>query len=210
MASNSIRSRRDERRAPKRAPARRKPVDRFADLQRELRTNKERWRAVIGNPFMGVTVLDKNHYFIMANPIFQSMVGYNDKELKKLTPLDITPDDAQRETNRVLFKELQQGTRDHFDQIKQLQRKDGKTALCFQNPVPRIGWAAHLWNGIRYYGEDAGAGRASGDSSGAYAGHAGKPHGCHGGFDRPRDQSVPGRHSRKCGRGLALDGPNTT
>lgn len=126
MASNSIRSRRDERRASKRVPARPKPVDRFADLQRELRTNKERWQAVIGNPFMGVTVLDKNHYFIMANPIFQSMVGYNDKELKKLTPLDITPDDAQRETNRVLFKELQQGTRDHFEQIKQLQRKDGK------------------------------------------------------------------------------------
>ena len=110
MASNSIRSRRDERRASKRVPARPKPVDRFADLQRELRTNKERWQAVIGNPFMGVTVLDRNHYFIMANPIFQSMVGYNDKELKKLTPLDITPDDAQRETNRVLFKELQQGT----------------------------------------------------------------------------------------------------
>jgi len=126
MADNSIRSRRDERRESKRAPARRKSLNRFADLQRELRTNKERWQAVIDNPFMGVTVLDRNHYFIMANPIFQSTVGYNDKELKKLTPLDITPDDAQRETNRVLFKELQQGTRDHFEQIKQLQRKDGK------------------------------------------------------------------------------------
>ena len=126
MANNSIRSRRDERRESKRAPARRKSLNRFADLQRELRTNKERWQAVIDNPFMGVTVLDRNHYFIMANPIFQSTVGYNDKELKKLTPLDITPDDAQRETNRVLFKELQQGTRDHFEQIKQLQRKDGK------------------------------------------------------------------------------------
>jgi PAS domain S-box-containing protein len=101
-------------------------VNRFADLQRELRTNKERWRAVIDNPFMGVTVLDRNQYFIMTNPIFQSMVGYNDKELKKLTPLDITPDDAQRETNRVLFEELQQGTREHFEQIKQLRRKDGK------------------------------------------------------------------------------------
>jgi len=126
MANNSIRSRRDERRESKRAPARRKSLNRFADLQRELRTNKERWQAVIDNPFMGVTVLDRNHYLIMANPIFQSTVGYNDKELKKLTPLDITPDDAQRETNRVLFKELQQGTRDHFEQIKQLQRKDGK------------------------------------------------------------------------------------
>jgi PAS domain S-box-containing protein len=103
------------------AAARHKTVNRFADLQRELRTNKERWQAVIDNPFMGVTVLDRDHYFIMTNPIFQSMVGYNDKELKKLTPLDITPDDAQRETNRILFRELQQGEREHFEQIKQLQ-----------------------------------------------------------------------------------------
>ena len=61
MANNSIRSRRDERRESKRAPARRKSLNRFADLQRELRTNKERWQAVIDNPFMGVTVLDRNH-----------------------------------------------------------------------------------------------------------------------------------------------------
>lgn len=126
MATNSIRSKRGGRPGSKRARTRRPPVNRFADLQRELRTNKERWRAVIDNPFMGVTVLDRNQYFIMTNPIFQSMVGYNDKELKKLTPLDITPDDAQRETNRVLFEELQQGTREHFEQIKQLRRKDGK------------------------------------------------------------------------------------
>jgi PAS domain S-box-containing protein len=126
MANNSIRSKHGERRVSKPAPARHKTVNRFADLQRELRTNKERWQAVIDNPFMGVTVLDRNHNFIMTNPIFQSMVGYNDKELKKLTPLDITPDDAQRETNRILFRELQQGEREHFEQIKQLQRKDGK------------------------------------------------------------------------------------
>src|SRR5262249_35486815 len=52
--------------------------------------------------------------------------GYKDEALKELTPLDITPDGAQRETNRIFFQELQQGKRDHFEQIKQLQRKDGK------------------------------------------------------------------------------------
>jgi PAS domain S-box-containing protein len=126
MANNPIPRKRGKRHASKRVPARRQPVNRFADLQRELRTNKERWQAVIDNPFMGVTVLDRNHHFIMTNPIFQTMVGYDDKELKKLTPLDITPDDAQREINRILFEELQQGMRDNFEQIKQLQRKDGK------------------------------------------------------------------------------------
>jgi hypothetical protein len=39
-------------------------VKRFAQLQRELRTNEERWQAVINNPFMGITVIDQNHYFI--------------------------------------------------------------------------------------------------------------------------------------------------
>ena len=126
MANGSVRRKRVKQRASKRKPARRQRVKRFVQLQRELRTNEERWQAVINNPFMGVTVIDQNHYFIMTNPTFQNMVGYKDEELKELTPLDITPDGAQRETNRILFKELQQGRRDHFEQIKQLQRKDGK------------------------------------------------------------------------------------
>ena len=53
------------------------------------------------------------------------MVGYTNDELKKLTPLDITPA-AEREINKVLFKELQEGKRQHFELVKRLQRKDGK------------------------------------------------------------------------------------
>src|SRR5262245_49191487 len=37
---------------------------RFSQLERQLRVNEERWGAVIANPFMGITVLDKNQYFI--------------------------------------------------------------------------------------------------------------------------------------------------
>jgi PAS domain S-box-containing protein len=72
-----------------------------------------------------VTVLGPDHRFIMANPTFQAMVGYTDAELKKLTATDITPSD-QRDLNRRLFKELQEGKRGHYELIKQLQRKDGK------------------------------------------------------------------------------------
>ena len=126
MAHDPTRRRRVKRRASKRGPARRERVKRFARLQRELRTNEERWQAVINNPFMGITVIDQKHRFIMTNATFQNMVGYKDEELKELSPLDITPDGAQRETNRAFFKELQQGKREHFEQIKQLQRKDGK------------------------------------------------------------------------------------
>jgi PAS domain S-box-containing protein len=98
---------------------------RFIQLERELRANEDRWGAVFANPFMGISVLDKNHYFIMTNSTYQAMVGYTDDELKKLTPLDITPA-SEREINRKLFSELQQGQRQHFELVKRLQRKDGK------------------------------------------------------------------------------------
>ena len=98
---------------------------RFVQLERELRANEDRWGAVFANPFMGISVLDKNHYFIMTNSTYQAMVGYTDDELKKLTPLDITPA-GEREINRTLFRELQQGKRQHFELVKRLQRKDGK------------------------------------------------------------------------------------
>src|SRR5499427_8042049 len=126
MARDPMRRKRVKRPVSKREPARGERVKRFAQLQRDLRTNEERWQAVIDNPFIGITVIDQNHRFIMTNSAFQNMVGYQDEQLKELTPLDITPDGAQREMNRVLFAELQQGGRDHFEQIKQLRRKDGK------------------------------------------------------------------------------------
>jgi len=56
---------------------------RFVQLERELRANEDRWDAVLANPFMGITVLDKNQYFITTNSTFQAMVGYTEDELKK-------------------------------------------------------------------------------------------------------------------------------
>ena len=110
---------------PKRRVAQPKASKRLAQLERELRINESRWQAVMNNPIMGVTVLGPDHRFIMANPTFQAMVGYTDTELKKLTAIDITPSD-QRDLNRRLFKELQEGKRNSYELIKQLQRKDGK------------------------------------------------------------------------------------
>jgi PAS domain S-box-containing protein len=110
---------------PKRRVAQPKASKRLAQLERELRINESRWQAVMNNPIMGVTVLGPDHRFIMANPTFQAMVGYTDAELKKLKAIDITPSD-QRDLNRRLFKELQEGKRNNYELIKQLQRKDGK------------------------------------------------------------------------------------
>lgn len=101
------------------------PAERFARLERELRANEERWQAIIANPFMGITILDRNQYFVAANATYQAMVGYSDEELRKLTPLDITPA-VDREINRTMFKEFQQGARQHYELTKRLQRKDGE------------------------------------------------------------------------------------
>ena len=109
----------------KKESASRDPEERLAKLERELRASEERWHAIVANPFMGITILDRNQYFVAANSTYQAMVGYTEDELRKLTPLDITPA-VDREINRTLFRELQQGARQHYELTKRLQRKDGE------------------------------------------------------------------------------------
>jgi PAS domain S-box-containing protein len=109
----------------KKESASRDREERLAKLERELRASEERWQAIVANPFMGITILDSNQYFVAANSTYQAMVGYTEAELRKLTPLDITPP-VDREVNRALFKEFQQGARQHYELTKRLQRKDGE------------------------------------------------------------------------------------
>ena len=93
--------------------------------QMELQTSEERWRSLLENPIFGVTFLDERLRFIRANQTFQTMVGYSDEELRQFTPLDISVA-GERETNEALFREMQQGRRQHYEMTKQLRRKDGK------------------------------------------------------------------------------------
>ena len=125
MAHSLIRKKNIKQTGAKRPVPRTQGAKRLAQLKRELRASEERWQAVMNNPIMGVTVLDQDHRFMMTNPTFQALVGYNDAELKRLTALDITPP-SQRDINRRLFRELQEGKRKHYELIKQLKRKDGK------------------------------------------------------------------------------------
>ena len=52
------------------------------------------------------------------------MVGYTSEELRRFTPLDISIE-HEREINRTLFLELQQGRRHNYQIVKRLKRKDG-------------------------------------------------------------------------------------
>jgi PAS domain S-box-containing protein len=153
-----------------------------AQLERELRANEQRWGAIMANPFMGITVLDHNHYFIMANSTYQNMVGYTNDELKKLTPLDITPA-GEREINKAFFAELQEGKRQHFELVKRLQRKDGKL-IWIQLYVFKIPDRDSVGQNtfamvFDITGENASTGRAAGRPCRACARLTGEPNGCY-------------------------------
>jgi PAS domain S-box-containing protein len=90
-----------------------------------LRKSEDRWRSVVQNPIFGISFIDRQHRFVDTNPAYQRMVGYTNEELRKLTPLDISVP-GEREVNEMLFKELREGKRQHFEMVKQLRRKDGK------------------------------------------------------------------------------------
>ena len=90
-----------------------------------LKKSEDRWRSVVENPIFGISFIDQNHRFITTNQTYQRMVGYTNDELRQLTPLDISVP-GEREVNEMLFKELREGKRQHFEMIKQLRRKDGR------------------------------------------------------------------------------------
>jgi PAS domain S-box-containing protein len=90
-----------------------------------LKQSEDRWRSVVESPIFGISFIDRNHRFISTNQTYQRMVGYTNDELRQLTPLDISVP-GEREVNDMLFKELREGKRQHFEMVKQLRRKDGR------------------------------------------------------------------------------------
>jgi PAS domain S-box-containing protein len=90
-----------------------------------LKSSEDRWRSVVENPIFGISFIDREHRFIATNPTYQRMIGYTNEELRHLTPLDISVP-GEREVNEMLFEELRDGRRQHYEMVKQLRRKDGK------------------------------------------------------------------------------------
>ena len=106
----------------------RQPVGQIRRRKRSnaaFRVNEERWRQLFENSIVGITLFDSDFHFIDASLTFQKMVGYTSEELRRFTPLDISVED-EREINRTLFLELQQGRRQNYQIVKRLQRKDGR------------------------------------------------------------------------------------
>jgi PAS domain S-box-containing protein len=114
-----------------------------------LMKSEARWRSVVDNPIFGISFIGQDHRFIDTNPAYQRMVGYTPEELRRLTPLDISVP-GEREVNEMLFKELREGRRQHFEMVKQLRRKDGKLIWIqlYVFSIPDIETKAQLMFGM--------------------------------------------------------------
>ena len=93
-------------------------------VEAALRKSEERWRSVYENSAVGVALTDLNGRFLAVNRAYETMLGYTEEELRKLTFLEITKEDY-REANWKLISELLEGKRQQFQIEKQYRHKDG-------------------------------------------------------------------------------------
>jgi PAS domain S-box-containing protein len=89
-----------------------------------VRASEIRWRTMFEKFPVGIVLRDAEHRYMSANPAFQQMVGYSERELIHLSPLDITDED-DRPTSERMLTELQSGVRQTVEKEKRFRRKDG-------------------------------------------------------------------------------------
>ncbi len=97
-----------------------------------LRKSEERWRSVFENSDIGVALTDLNGRFLATNHVFQSMVGYTEKELCAIRFLDLTHEDYHQ-ANWALITELLEGKRPQFQIEKKYRRRDGSLIWVSNN-----------------------------------------------------------------------------
>jgi formate hydrogenlyase transcriptional activator len=97
-----------------------------AALRRPAESKGEQgnWRAVFENAAIGVALTDLDGRFVAVNRAYESMLGYEEAELRQMTFLDLTHED-DRAFNWALVAELLDGRRDQFRLDKRYRRRDG-------------------------------------------------------------------------------------
>ena len=89
-----------------------------------VRASEIRWRTMFEKFPVGIVLRDAEHRYMSANPAFQQMVGYSERELIHLSPLDVTDED-DRPTSERMLTELQSGVRQTVEKEKRFRHKDG-------------------------------------------------------------------------------------
>src|SRR5207237_10693208 len=90
-----------------------------------LREREALLAAMFDQSGVGIAVADRSARFIRSNRAFQEMIGYDARELRSLSHVDITyAEDLPQ--NRDLMAELARGTRSSYTFEKRYCRKDGR------------------------------------------------------------------------------------
>jgi len=100
------------------------PIEEGSALNAELYDSSDRWRSLFERSTLGVALTDSAFRFIIANPVFLTMLGYSSEELQQLSFLDICVDEVRDETE-VLLHELREGVRLQNGVEAPYRRKDG-------------------------------------------------------------------------------------
>jgi PAS domain S-box-containing protein len=115
-----------------------------------LRASEERWRSVFENSTFGIALIDPDSLrFLTTNAAFRAMLGYNELELRELTPVDITlAEDDDR--SRGLLSELRAGKRENYVIVKQYRRKNGSWMWgeAYVSAIPGTDFKPSLFLGL--------------------------------------------------------------
>lgn len=84
-----------------------------------------RWQAFFENTSVGIVITNQDGRFVRANPAYQHMLGYSERELAHMSYIDLTVE-ADRKGNLLLADELAAGLRQSMQIQKRYRRKDGQ------------------------------------------------------------------------------------
>jgi PAS domain S-box-containing protein len=97
--------------------------------ERALRESEERYRQIVNSGAIGVVTADPSLRLTSANSRFCEMLGYAEKELKKLAFVDIThPENAEQD--RAAVAEMFAGKRKYYVTVKRYIRRDGGEVIA--------------------------------------------------------------------------------
>src|SRR5215472_11681933 len=99
------------------------------DIQKRTKTDpgqsEAQLRAIFESAAMGIALTNLEGRPIRCNPALESLLGYTEAELCRMTFAEFThPDDVLADLE--LFRSLVAGQRDHFQMEKRYIRKDGR------------------------------------------------------------------------------------
>jgi len=77
--------------------------------EQELRASEERWRKVFEHAPTGIAMVGQDRRLFGANPACQRMLGYDESELRQMTPLDFMFEDDRERTRSIVARLLDAG-----------------------------------------------------------------------------------------------------